>query len=749
MQAVERPAVFPSVSVVISTLNRVELLEKTLKSLEFQNYPGFEVVVVNGPSTDATAAFCRNYQGSIVYAEIDIANLSKSRNAGICLSSGEIILFLDDDAFAEPNWIANIVSGFDSHMVGGVGTRVYDHTGFRWQENPFLIDKYYEPVFDRTPPLWAFEYPDSQTIPHILGASSSFRREALIKVGGFDEEIEYFLDESEICRRVVELGYKIRFVDSGASVHHQFAAGVTRDERRLLTHPYPVVKNKYYVCLSDCRRHRGDPAEYVAACDAWCSALTDDAKSQFADKKISRAEYQSFMSDVARGAADGRVRATGQVRKSITIAPTGATKPVRFALSAPEGGRKTFCFISRSIPRHAANGVSRYMWDLASGFARRGHETHLITMTDGPSTIEFAAGLWIRHLSRSEFTAPGANALIGDAASPLRSSAARANTTWSKAAHGEVLRLRRDRYIDRVIAPVWDQEGLYCALDRRLDTVISMNTTFHRYADIEGHKIDVLTRAELLDLESFYIRTARYFLSNSSASSAHLAQDFMLDCQAMIAHAPHGVDDIDPDARLRIIAKQAKPARFVRVLYVSRLERRKGADIFLAVAIETLKQHTDVIFEMVGRDSYPDNSEQGYAQYFDALAPEMGKRFIRHGEVTDEKLRALYEQADIFFVPSRYESFGIIFVEAMRCYLPVLTIDVGGARDVVEHGVTGLLADSDDCAVLVDLLNQLILDPVRRTQMGVAGRERYERLYTNESVVDATIEALKFPHVAP
>ena len=746
MQISAQKAESPTVSVVISTLNRARLLEKTLRSLEYQNFEDFEVVVVNGPSRDDTDAVCKAYAGHLVYGTVDAANLSKSRNTGINLSSGDLVLFLDDDAFAEPDWIANVVSGYDSPKIGGVGTRIYDHTGFRWQTNPFLIDKYYTPNFHRTPPLWAFEYADSRTIPHILGASSSFRREALMAIGGFDEEIEYYLDESEVCRRIAELGYIIRFIDSGASVHHQFAAGVTRDERRLLTHPYPVVKNKYYVCLSDCRRCDGDIGEYLAACDVWRAELVDDARSQLVDGNISKKELNAFLAEVERGARDGSQRAEQQQRQSIRIASAKPDRLVRFATRSPADGRKTFCFISRTIPRHAPNGIARYIWDLAMGFAQLGHEVHLITMTDGPSMVEFTEGMWIRHISRGALISSDTLDQPGKETMPLRSGAARLNTAWAKAAHGEVLRVRQDRYIDQVIAPVWDQEGLYCVLDRRLNTVISMNTTFHRYAQIEASWIDSATLTELSALERTYIQSARYFLSNSSSSTAHLRQDFEIDASAAIAEAPHGVADIAPALQSQIMHRGRGTGSPMRVLYVSRLERRKGTDLFLTVAIETLKNHPNVIFDMVGRDSYPGDPERGYERYFSELASDMNTRFIRHGEVSAEVLEQLYAQADIFFVPSRYESFGIIFVEAMRCHLPVLTLDTGGARDIVEHGVTGMLAKGEDTAQLTEMLDQLITDSALRASLAVNARERYACRFENGVVIAATLEALKFAH---
>jgi glycogen synthase len=333
----------PSVSVVISTLNRAALLRKSLTSLKYQNYGNFEVVVVNGPSTDATEQVLSTFAGSIIATRIGEANLSKSRNAGIAISKGELVLFLDDDAFAEADWIANIASAYADSSVGAVGTRVYDHTGFQWQANPFIVDDCYNPNFKSKPPLWAFEFPDAKSIPHILGASSSFRREVLMQIGGFDEEIEYFLDESEACRRVVELGYKVRLVDAGACVHHKFASGVVRDERRILTHPYPVVKNKFYAVLSRCHQRGGRQSDYLKSCNAWVKELLDGARFQVNNQGISRTEYDKFVLDVERGIKDGRERAAIGARKSIVVPgadPDGLTHFKQLSPASFHAGRR-------------------------------------------------------------------------------------------------------------------------------------------------------------------------------------------------------------------------------------------------------------------------------------------------------------------------------------------------------------------------------------------------------------------------
>jgi glycosyltransferase involved in cell wall biosynthesis len=730
----------PAVSVVISTLNRATLLEKSLQSLEQQNYKNFEVIVVNGPSKDHTEEILAKYDGKIIVGRIDAANLSRSRNVGINLSSGDLILFLDDDAFAEPDWIINIVDGYTDETIGGVGTRVYDHTGFRWQLNPLLIDKFYNPLFEVTPPLWAFDYPDALTIPHILGASCSFRREALQSIGGFDEEIEYFLDESEVCRRISETGRTIKFLNSGASVHHQFAPGVTRDERRLLTHPYPVAKNKFYVCLSDWRRNGGALTEYLDKCNAWLKGLQDDARWQFEHGGITRKEYDVFMRDVTRGANDGRKRALAQSRKSIQISPAAPEKLRHFPLVEPPTSRRTICLISRWIPRRSAGGIARYIWDLAIGFAKHGHETHLITMTDGASAVEYHDALWIHHIGPELIDAEGLDGTVRATLGGLESNAARVNVGWAKAAHAEILRLRQDRYIDIVLAPVWDQEGLYCALDNSLPTVISMNTTFRRFADIEFRNLDRATVEELSSLEDLYVQSARMFHVNSSSSLEHLRDDFKVDPSVQIVTVPHGVKDVAvPECGLD--TPYPAKASQVRILYVSRLEKRKGTDIFLEAVVKLLRLHPTAQIDIVGRDSYAGDPARSIERQF-MLAHPAVKNVTFHGELPDGELEHLYRTADIFCVPSRYESFGIIFVEAMRHALPVVTLAVGGATDIVEDGITGILCkDATSDAVLASL-DKLVRDKELRAAMGTAGRARFLERFENEIVTTRMLNCL-------
>ena len=121
------------VSVVICTLNRADALVATLECLRYQHHDDFEVIVVNGPSTDGTLELLAPWRRFIRYRDNQEPNLSKSRNIGIRASTGELLAFIDDDALPEPEWLTQAIPAFDDPEVAGAGGIVFDHTGMGLQ----------------------------------------------------------------------------------------------------------------------------------------------------------------------------------------------------------------------------------------------------------------------------------------------------------------------------------------------------------------------------------------------------------------------------------------------------------------------------------------------------------------------------------------------------------------------------------------------------------------------------------------
>ena len=180
-------------SVIINTYNRCESLRTTLESLSNQSCSDFEVVVVNGPSTDDTEKVVMDFP-NVKLVSCPERNLSISRNLGIDYSAGDIVAFIDDDAIAEYNWVRDILLAYTDDKVGGVGGLVYDYTGVHLQYKYSSCDRLGDTDFYIMPPFDRYNTPNCEKFLYLQGTNCSFRRSCLEEIGGFDEEFEYYLD---------------------------------------------------------------------------------------------------------------------------------------------------------------------------------------------------------------------------------------------------------------------------------------------------------------------------------------------------------------------------------------------------------------------------------------------------------------------------------------------------------------------------------------------------------------------------
>jgi glycosyltransferase involved in cell wall biosynthesis len=161
------------------------------------------------------------------------------------------------------------------------------------------------------------------------------------------------------------------------------------------------------------------------------------------------------------------------------------------------------------------------------------------------------------------------------------------------------------------------------------------------------------------------------------------------------------------------------------LLSVSRLFPAKGpAELIRAFAeVHRARPHTRLL--IVGREVQP-----GYAAELRALVADLGvvDAVIFTGQRPD--VPSLMAAADVYAMPSNFEPFGLVYLEAMSMELPVVALDNGGTPEVVEDGAVGLLSAAGDRGALIRNLSTLVDDPERRLEMGRLGRERAGREFT-------------------
>jgi GT2 family glycosyltransferase len=440
-------------SVVINTYNRGPSLRQTLRALRHQTCREFEVVVVNGPSTDDTAAALAEFAGAVRVGHCPEVHLSRSRNLGIDLTAGDVVAFLDDDALPEPAWLEQLLAAYDSERVGGAGGVVFDHTGFRLQYRYAVCDRVGRPRFDAAPPFDAFARPGADPFVYLQGTNASFRRRCLVEVGGFDEEIEYYLDEVEVCMRVLDRGHVLRPLD-GAAVHHKYLASHLRSPQKVILNPYPLVKNRCYFALQNGRRTRPE-AEVRRLLTAYADGLRADGEAHFAAGRLDARQRQAFLDQLDRGLRDGTQRGLEGWRRHRRIAPADGRQFLPYPVLRPAGRRLTLCLVEQGAGAEGSPGR------LAADLAALGHEVHVVTHSPDTHRVDFEDGVWRHRLAEAHRHV-----------APLEPFPWKGRLYQAAAVYREVERTHTRAPLDAVLVPLPAREGLLCALDGRFPTLL-------------------------------------------------------------------------------------------------------------------------------------------------------------------------------------------------------------------------------------------------------------------------------------
>ena len=309
----------------------------------------------------------------------------------------------------------------------------------------------------------------------------------------------------------------------------------------------------------------------------------------------------------------------------------------------------------------------------------------------------------------------------------------------------EIERIHAQRPIDIVEAPNWDAEGIAVLLDGRFRVVVSLHTpvkTVMRVDPVFGGDDHVL--AQMVELDRWSYARTDGILANSEAIISEIEHTYGVELRGnRLGVVPHGLADLaglvaPATGAGSTPARSAVPAEApVQVLFVGRLESRKGVDTLLAAVPRLLEEFPHVTFTLAGDDALPVDGVTTARQAFEAAAPDAADRVEFTGPVDDDRLLALYAGCDVFVAPSRYESFGLVLLEAMMFGKPVVATDAGGIPEIVEDGVTGLLVAPADVDALANALRTLIGSASRRVAMGAAARERYEERFTRGAMVEA------------
>jgi hypothetical protein len=286
-------------------------------------------------------------------------------------------------------------------------------------------------------------------------------------------------------------------------------------------------------------------------------------------------------------------------------------------------------------------------------------------------------------------------------------------------------RLVRDERIDVVEFANWEGFGF---LFKRLVTtpaVVRLSTSSKQAQEVDGGPTDREKRWDIRR-ERWQAKLADALVTHSESHRRAMVAELKIP-SARIEVVPLGVD---------VFPEFARPDRIPgppTVVYLGRLEHRKGTFELLQAIPRVLESVPNARFVLIGRDRPHCPGGRTHEEFLEQeFPPSVRRQVMLAGQLPEQQVRHWLQTADVSVAPSRYESFGLVFIEAMRWGIPVIGTTAGSIPEVIQDGKSGLLVVPGSPEMLANAMVKILVNPAYGMALGDSGRKRVEDKFSVE-----------------
>ncbi|PLZ59402.1 glycoside hydrolase [Fischerella thermalis WC344] len=258
--------------------------------------------------------------------------------------------------------------------------------------------------------------------------------------------------------------------------------------------------------------------------------------------------------------------------------------------------------------------------------------------------------------------------------------------------------------------------------------------TYHSLGAVKYNTIKTipLIASTRLAVEKEVLETAERIVATSPQEKEHMRS--LVSTKGNIDIIPCGTDI----EQFGCISQQAARVKLGLnpedkvVMYVGRFDPRKGIETLVRAVRKSQFRGDKHLKLIIGGGSRPGQSDGMERERIEGIVHELGMSdfTIFTGRLSQEILPSYYAAADVCVVPSHYEPFGLVAIEAMASNTPVVASDVGGLQFTVVPEETGLLAPPQDEDAFAVAIDRILANPQWRDQLGKAGRKRVESKFS-------------------
>ncbi|MFH1778045.1 MAG: glycosyltransferase family 4 protein [Candidatus Omnitrophota bacterium] len=392
------------------------------------------------------------------------------------------------------------------------------------------------------------------------------------------------------------------------------------------------------------------------------------------------------------------------------------------------------CLISREYPGETGwGGIGTYTYHLAHGLSKLGHKVVVITQGLEADKEYMDKSVWIYRTKHK---------ILFEHKESLKDFFQRLE--YSKTVYAKISELITKWRFDIIEGPNLSGEAFIYSLFKKAPLVTRLHTHFSEVISFLGWEITQDLRLSCWIEDATILRSD--LVTCSTRQHAGIIFSNLVSCPENVEIIPLGVPLPTLDRQNKV--NQGK----WKVLYVGRLEKRKGIQVLIKAIPEILQQVPDTEFNIIGRDSYVNGESVSFTgraedSFQRKLLKDIPRQYLKKikfiGYAEDKQLEEYYQSCDVFVAPSLYESFGFIYIEAMSYAKPVVGCSVGGVPEVIKDGETGILVAPEDHYQLTQAIIRLLKNKELRVRMGINARKHVEANFTREQMVQKTLDTYR------
>jgi len=241
-----------------------------------------------------------------------------------------------------------------------------------------------------------------------------------------------------------------------------------------------------------------------------------------------------------------------------------------------------------------------------------------------------------------------------------------------------------------------------------------------------------------LMLERASYRNADKLLANSKSTAKELERWYGIRPERIsVVYAGVDIDRFHPNINAQDIISRLNLRKSRMILCVAAFSLRKGVQYLISAIPTVLEDVPNSKFIFVGKGFLRPLLQEKVNRL------EIGDSVRFLGTIPHEQMPSLYTAADLVVLPSVYEPFGKVLVEAMACGKPIVATRVSGIPEVVSKNETGILVPPKRPDLLAKAIIEILLDANLAKRMALRGRERAVRLFTWKEVAERVLKAYK------